>query len=51
MIVAFQVVMIVGFIISLLGAIGEKENEKLREQMTTVCIATVFGFLIVTFVL
>lgn len=51
MTITFQTLMIIGFILGLIGAIGEKENEKLRAQMTAICVATVFGFLVATFIL
>ena len=48
MLIAFQVILFVVVLFSLLGVIGEKENESLRQSMTAICIAGIIA-LVITF--
>lgn len=51
MITAFKVVLLVVIIVGLIGAIGEKDDQRLQANMTALCIAAIFGFILATLLL
>lgn len=50
MIIAFKIILLLIMILSFIGVIGEKENKKLRDNMTAVCLASMFS-LVVAFIM
>ncbi|MCY8035617.1 hypothetical protein [Bacillus sonorensis] len=43
MIIAFKIILLLIMILSFIGVIGEKENKKLRDNMTAVCLASMIS--------
>ncbi|MFT0803691.1 hypothetical protein VSK91_20190 [Bacillus swezeyi] len=50
MIIAFEIILLLMMVLSFLGAVGEKENKKLRDNMTAVCLASMIS-LVVSFLM
>lgn len=48
MLIAFQVVLLFIILIGFIGALGEKENENLRSNLTIICVVSIIA-LVVTF--
>lgn len=46
MIVAFKIILLLIIILSFLGAVGERENKNLRDNMTAICITSIIGSLV-----
>jgi len=46
MVIAFQVVLLIVILVSLLGVIGERKDFSLRIQLTIICIMTILAFLV-----
>jgi len=50
MIIAFKIILLLIIVLSFLGAVGERENKNLRDNMTAICISSMFS-LIVSFIM
>lgn len=46
MIIAFQVILLITILISVLGVVGEKKDEKLQENITFVCVISMITLLV-----
>lgn len=51
MIIAIKITLIIVILISLVGAIAEKENERLRQDMAVICTLSVVGLVAILFLL
>ncbi|MEK4267062.1 hypothetical protein [Bacillus sp. FSL W8-0940] len=46
MIIAFKIILLLIMILSFIGVIGEKEDNKLREIMAAVCISSMISSIV-----